>query len=556
MRTPFPSRLAVLLLAGLFSAPLGHVEAHAQQAQAQQTQEVLMAGAAAFPITPIDAQGRPWQEPWRDVNGNGRYDPEADPYSDLNGNGKWDGPFLAGFHHFGVYYTAKGVHDPVWARALVIQYGDTKLGLVALDVVGLFYPEVEKIRKSVADLGLTHIIVASTHTHGGTDTMGLWGPNRMTDGKDPRHMEYIVRQSGKALREAVRRLTPARVKFAQAASPTEFGLLINDLRDPIVIDDRILVMALDDLQGRAIATLINWSPHPETIGGSSSLITSDFPHYLREGIEKGDFRYRGKRWKGRGGTAIYFSGAVGGLLSTLRLKVKDEEGKTLPPRSWALTRRIGQIIAGQALNALQEKEYTDIHGIQIGVKKLFIPIENLLFKQLLARGVIQRESYSQGRPAGSRGEEVLTEVNVLTFSGRQEAVAQFVTVPGELFPELAQGGYLTDSGEVCWRYTQRKRRLDGRGKERIAAAHPRVPTEPVIRQHMVAPYQFIIGLANDEIGYIVPANDFVPPVYQPRLRYGTDRCGDNDHYEESMSIGPQAAPRISEAIRELLEQVP
>lgn len=522
----------------------------------------LMAGAAALTITPADENGRPWEEPYKDLDGNGRYDapdpldPKAphDTFTDTNGNGKWDGPFLAGFNHDGAYYTASGVHDPVWARALVLQLGNTRVGLVALDVVGLFNPLVEEIRGRVKDLGFTHVIVASTHTHGGADSMGLWGPDRMTDGKDPRFIQHIIKQSELALREAARKLTPARIKFATAQTPTQFGWLINDLRDPIVIDDQILVMAVDDQEGNAIATVVNWTPHPETMGGSSSLITSDFPHYLREGVEKGEFRFNGRRWAGRGGLAIYFSGSVGGLLSTLRLEVKDEDDKPLPLRSWALTQRIGEIAAGTVLGALEGQDYLDIQRIDIRAKKLFIPIENQLFKLLLARGVIQRESYTQGKPAGGRGEDALTEVNVLTFWGQGKPVAQFVTVPGELFPEIVIGGYLGDE-KKCWRYTERKRRLDGRGKERIAAAHPQVPTEPILRQHMKAPYKFIIGLGNDELGYIVPANDFVPPVYQPRPHHGTDRCGDSDHYEESVSVGPQAAPMISKAVVELLEQV-
>jgi hypothetical protein len=527
-----------------------------------QKQPGLMAGSAALTITPADENGQPWQEPYQDLNANGRYDaPDPshpnepyDAFTDTNGNGKWDGPFLAGFHHHGNYYTASGVHDPVWARALVLQKGEVRVGLVVLDVVGLFYPRVEEIRKRVDDLGFTHVMVASTHTHGGTDSMGLWGPNRLTDGKDPRFMEHILKRAELALREAVKRLTPARLKFANANTPTQFGWLINDLRDPIVIDDQILMMAVDDLQGNAIATVVNWTPHPETMGGASSLITSDFPHYLREGVEKGEFRSNGRRWKGRGGIAIYLSGSVGGLLSTLRLEVRDEDGKALPPRSWAMTQRIGEIVAGVVLDALRDREYMEIDRIGVRIKKLFIPIENQLFKQLLVQGVIHREAYSQGKPVGSRGEDALTEVNVLTLLGQDVAVAQFVTVPGELFPEIAIGGYLDDE-EKCWRYTQRKRRLDGRGRERVAAAHPQVSTEPVLRHHMKARYQFIIGLGNDELGYIVPANDFVPPVYKPRLRYGTDRCGDHDHYEETMSVGSQAAPLISKGIVELLEQV-
>jgi hypothetical protein len=520
-----------------------------------------MAGAAASTITPADENGRLWEEPYKDLNGNGRYDapdpsdPKAphDPFTDTNNNGKWDGPFLAGFYHDGAYYTASGVHDPVWARALVLQMGNTRVGLVALDVVGLFYPLVEEIRRRVGDLGFTHVIVASTHTHGGSDSMGLWGPDRMTDGKDPRFIHHIIKQSEWALREAVRKLTPARTKFASAQTPAQFGWLINDLRDPIVIDDQILVMAVDDPQGNAIATVVNWTPHPETMGGSSSLITSDFPHYLREGVEKGGFRFNGKRWAGRGGLAIYFSGSVGGLLSTLRLEVKDENDRPLPLRSWAATQRIGEIAAGTVLGTLEGQDYLDIQHIDIHAKKLFIPIKNQFFKLLLARGVIHREAYTQGQPAGNRGEDALTEVNVLTLWGQGKPLAQFVTVPGELFPEIAIGGYLGDE-KKCWRYTERKRRLDGRGKERISAAHPQIPTEPILRRYMKAPYKFIIGLGNDELGYIVPANDFVPPVYQPRPHYGTDRCGDGDHYEESMSVGPQAAPIISKAVVELLEQ--
>lgn len=551
----------VFILSGLFLYGLIPGPSQALGADIPQTPG-LMAGVAAFTITPADEKGRPWQEPYQDLDGNGLYDapdpsdPKAphDTFTDTNDNGKWDGPFLAGFHHHDVYYTASGVHDPVWARALVLQQGDTRVGLVALDVVGLFYPRVEEIRRRVEDLGLTHVMVASTHTHGGTDSMGLWGPNRLTDGKDPRFIQHILKQAELALREASRKLVPARVKFATAHTPTQFGWLINDLRDPIVIDDQILIMAVDDPQGNAIATVVNWTPHPETMGGSSSLITSDFPHYLREGVEKGGFRFEGKRWSGRGGLAIYFSGSVGGLLSTLRLEVRDEDDKPLPLRSWAVTQRIGEMIAGKVLGAIKSQGYPEIHRMDVRMKKLFVPIENLLFKQLLAQGVIHREAYTQGKPAGSRGEDALTEVNVLTLFGQNSPLAQFVTVPGELFPEIAMGGYLGDE-ESCWRYTQRKRRLDGRGKERIAAAHPQVSTEPILRHHMKAPYKFIIGLGNDELGYIVPANDFVPPVYKPRPRYGTDRCGDHDHYEETMSVGSQAAPLISKAIVELLEQI-
>ncbi|MCG3116720.1 MAG: hypothetical protein LLH30_13660 [Candidatus Manganitrophus sp. SA1] len=256
----------------------------------------LLAGAAALEITPVDDQGHLRQEPYEDRNKNGRYDaPDPDrpkqrgePFTDLNGNGKWDGPFLAGFFHHGPYYTATGVHDPLWARALVLEQGETTLAIVALDVVGLLYPEVVQIRERVADLGLTQVIVAATHTHGGVDTLGLWGPNFSIDGKDPRTMEQIRSRTEEAIRRAWAARRPARLSWGKGRPLSRFGRLINDLRDPVVIDDELRVMRAEALDGKTIATLINGSPHPETVGAGSSLITSDFPHYLRKGIEEGD----------------------------------------------------------------------------------------------------------------------------------------------------------------------------------------------------------------------------------------------------------------------------
>jgi hypothetical protein len=536
----------------------------------------LLAGAAAETITPVDEQGHLWQEPYTDDNGNGRYDapdplnPSAasDRFEDTNHNGKWDGPFLAGFKHKKSYYTATGVHDPLWTRVLVLQYGDVKLALVALDVVGYLYPEVQAIRKEAADLGFRQLIVASTHTHEGPDTVGLWGPNPFTDGKDPRLMEHIRRQTLAALREADRRLQPARLTLAKTTLPEAFGQIIADLRDPIVIDNRLVILKVADLQGRTIATVINGAIHPETTGGTGSLITSDFPHYVREDIEKGGFTLQGRRVEGIGGTAIYVNGAVGGLMSTLRTKVKDESGNILPQRSWEKMQRIGELIAGAALESLQRSSPVSILGLDVKTKTLMIPLDNRYLQTLISKSVIQRETYTNGRPVKppAVGQDIRTEVDLITLLGRtgtkdarpkpiEAPLAQIITVPGELFPEIALGGYLEDTA-TCWTVTERKKSIDGIGKERTAASNPGTPKEPVLRESVTAPYSFLFGLANDELGYIVPANDFVFPTFNPGPVFGTDRCGSKDHYEETLSTSSKMAPLVTRALIDLIQNKP
>ncbi|MBI3610225.1 MAG: hypothetical protein HY204_05935, partial [Nitrospirae bacterium] len=154
------------------------------------------------------------------------------------------------------------------------------------------------------------------------------------------------------------------------------------------------------------------------------------------------------------------------------------------------------------------------------------------------------------------GQDIQTEVGLITLRGRttdtkDSPLAQIITVPGELFPEIAQGGYLEDR-DVCWTVTERKKAMDGIGKERVAAANPGTAREPVLRDFFKAPYLFLFGLANDELGYIVPANDFVFPTYNPGPIFGTDRCGSKDHYEETLSASSRMAPAVIQALTGLI----
>ena len=63
----------------------------------------------------------------------------------------------------------------------------------------------------------------------------------------------------------------------------------------------------------------------------------------------------------------------------------------------------------------------------------------------------------------------------------------------------------------------------------------------------------MIGLANDEIGYIVPPSDFLVHSKMPYLEKITDDKGEN-HYEETNSIGPACADVIAATWELLLSE--
>ncbi len=105
----------------------------------------LRVGAAALEITPTVEE--------RFADGG---------FDDVNNNGVWDPVWIAGFD---TGRAATGVHDDSWVRVLSLSQGDTRVALVAMDLIGFFHDDVIRIRQAASDLGFDHIAIASTHQH-------------------------------------------------------------------------------------------------------------------------------------------------------------------------------------------------------------------------------------------------------------------------------------------------------------------------------------------------------------------------------------------------------
>ncbi|NLA76363.1 MAG: hypothetical protein GX851_00790, partial [Clostridiales bacterium] len=64
----------------------------------------------------------------------------------------------------------------------------------------------------------------------------------------------------------------------------------------------------------------------------------------------------------------------------------------------------------------------------------------------------------------------------------------------------------------------------------------------------------IFGLANDEVGYVLPPNDFMLNADIPYLDKCIDRLG-RRHYEETNSLGPDTAEKIAEVFDGIMNTV-
>ncbi len=146
-----------------------------------------------------------------------------------------------------------------------------------------------------------------------------------------------------------------------------------------------------------------------------------------------------------------------------------------------------------------------------------------------------RKDHQEGTYTGTAGPQFKTEMVAVELGP-----ALFLTVPGELFPELELGGY---------------------GRPDCPEADTGRPFEPVISDQFKQRYQFVLGLGQDELGYIVPGYDFWLkhlPVTDEKggglIPLGAleeeDPCGEG-HYEETVSGSSVMAPWVTCVAAEL-----
>ena len=69
-----------------------------------------------------------------------------------------------------------------------------------------------------------------------------------------------------------------------------------------------------------------------------------------------------------------------------------------------------------------------------------------------------------------------------------------------------------------------------------------------MKERMAAEHNWIIGLANDELGYFVPSYNYKLDETSPYFNQA-----EGDHYEETNSLGPSAYPIIEEEINRVLD---
>jgi hypothetical protein len=350
--------------------------------------------------------------------------------------------WLAGFERG---RAALEVHDELSARALVMQSGDwRRVALATVDLIGLPQSRIERLRNHprVRSLGLDQLCIVATHTHAAPDSLGLWGPEVDRSGVDPEYLASVEERLIEVLERACRDLQPVVARTATTRTPG----WIQAAHPEDTVEDRLHVLQLRREAVGTLATVVSWSPHPDVLGADNQAVSADYPGALRAAMEAS-----------HGGTCLFVPGALGGGMSGCKL--------ALPGRGFQRCENLGEQLGRQASQALRDSLPLHAAPMELRRQKFRVPLDNALLQAGLQSGTLEPRtlSFSAGA-AWIHSECSMWSLGELSW----------LLLPGEIDPALL-----------------------------VATAGEHWPYRP-LREALEPAQAWVLGLANDELGYIVP----------------------------------------------------
>jgi neutral ceramidase len=417
-------------------------------------------------------------------------------------------------------YAARGVHDPLMAKAVVFEdAAGTRGAVLAVDVCMLDRDNVALMRREIGSrcsVPPENVLVHATHTHSGPATADRFlfgadlGPHRAA-------VEAFLANAAGAVAAAERDLAEAtlavgyaaedRVSFNRRLRRCDGSTQMNWEAltpgfDPAGIDrpwgpiDPRVACLVVERGGQPAAALVNFALHPAILAGDNWLYSADYPGYLAESLRRtigGEF------------ACLFLNGCCGNVNH-----IDYRDG--LQGRGYSMAQRVGYMLGAAAHEAIRHRGPIAAGRIDVSRRKTALKrIEIGQDEQRRCRQVLEdaRSRPPQGQVDGlpetffasirlemARHQGSPDEVEVMTLRLGEAAI---VGLPGEHFCET--GLSIIDRSPV--------------------------------------PHTLVCGLANDAIGYLPTRESFADGGYEPTVG--------------STFYQPGAAERLAEAAIEQLQ---
>ena len=199
---------------------------------------------------------------------------------------------------------ATGVHDRVFAKALVLSEGDRRFGLVTADVLAFPPPFKQAVLDRLGEgWSAEQLMLLPSHSHTSLDMSSLNPANTYEIPQigmfHPQVFAATVERVAGVVEEAASQTQPVCVG---TDSRKISGWNRNRRSSEGVVDDGLIVTRFDGLDGLPVAVLVNFAAHPTFLSDREMMFSAGWPGHLQRTMEA---------VIGEGVTVMYYNGAEG-----------------------------------------------------------------------------------------------------------------------------------------------------------------------------------------------------------------------------------------------------
>ncbi|HYM12808.1 MAG TPA: neutral/alkaline non-lysosomal ceramidase N-terminal domain-containing protein, partial [Bryobacterales bacterium] len=242
---------------------------------------------------------------------------------------------------------SNGVHDPLHAKALVIEAGDSKMAIVTLDLGSIVS---HNLRRRVADeLHIPVLLLSASHDHSAPAFLAPAGTGAGLTPAPSEPSPYLAELEGKifnAVREASNSMFPARLGIGRGSLQLGYNRLIlrddgraralfdNLQRVPYgPLDPEFTILRVEDDAGTVRAVVVHYACHAVCLGPTNCKFSADWPGEMQAKVEEGM----------KGVQCMFVQGGAGDMNPLFEGRTGDEA------QDFATMQAMGDILAPEVL---------------------------------------------------------------------------------------------------------------------------------------------------------------------------------------------------------------
>ncbi|MGH9720094.1 MAG: neutral/alkaline non-lysosomal ceramidase N-terminal domain-containing protein [Bryobacteraceae bacterium] len=250
---------------------------------------------------------------------------------------------------------ANGTHDPLFAKALVLSSGDTRLAIVTLDLGSLVS---ERLTREIPEkLKIPIVLLAASHSHSAPMFLPPASPAPSAPSPPAPYLTELEDKIFDAVRRASEAMFPARIGVGRGSMRLGYNrlLLRDDGRSRALfdnleripygpVDPEFMLLRVEDSSGATRALLVHYATHAVVLGPANCKYSADYPGVMQAKIEA----------EMPGAQCMFVQGGAGDINPLFMARTGKEE------EDFSTTRKMGELLAAEVLKARARIQPVDI----------------------------------------------------------------------------------------------------------------------------------------------------------------------------------------------------